>query len=394
MIVAGGVYREECIRPTWSRIFGSGGRAATAVSLLSPGTRLVAYACDQWAQDAEHSMAAFGVIADIQPIREDIAFNYLHPLSHAELTGAPVVPYDPLHVEGGTVLRFGFVEGDALVKAKHVIFDPQNAGDVLRFRENGSTAESLAIVLNELELELAMGNAGEEAVRGLMQHSGASVVVVKRGPWGASVFADGAIAQVPAYAANSIFKIGSGDVFSAIFAQRWGEANDDPIAAADMASRAVSYYVETRNTQVNLSQLTEALPKSELRPAPKIYLAAPFFTLSQRWIVEEARRCLNALGASVFSPIHDVGSHGGAEYIATRDLEGLEQCSAVLALLDSEDAGTLFEVGYARRQGIPVVALSESPRPESLTMLQGTGCTIVSDFSSAIYEAIWEAAAR
>lgn len=389
MIVAGGVYREECIRPAWSRIFGSGGRAAAAVSLLSPGTRLVAYACEQWVEDAQHSMAAFGVISALRPIAEDVAFHYLHPLSHAELAGAPETLHDPLRVIGETVLRFGFVEGDAWVDARRVIFDPQNADEVLSFRDNGSSAEALAVVLNEVELKLALGDAGEAGARRLMQHSRASVVVVKRGPRGATVFAEDLVAQVPAYAANSVFKIGSGDVFSAIFAQRWGEVGEDPVTAADTASRAVSRYVETRNTQVDLSPLTDARPRKAPDPSAKIYLAAPFFTLAQRWMVEEARRCLLSLGASVFSPIHDVGSQGDAEYIARRDLDGLEQCSVVLALLDGEDAGTLFEVGHARRHGIPVVALAESPRPESLTMVQGTGCTIVSDFSTAIYEAIW-----
>lgn len=392
MIVAGGVYREECIRPAWSRIFGSGGRAAAAVSLLSPGTRLVAYACEQWVEDAEHSMAAFGVTAELARIPNDIAFHYLHPLSHAELEGAPEARYSTLHVTGDTVLRFGFIEGDARVDAKRAIFDPQNAAEVLRFRENGSNAEALTIVLNEVELKLALGNAGEEGARKLMQHSQASVVVVKRGPRGATVFAKDVIGHVPAYAASAVFKIGSGDVFSAIFAQRWGEVGEDPVIAADSASRAVSRYVETRNTQVDLSQLTEIPPRKAPNPASKIYLAAPFFTLAQRWMVEEARRCLSSLGASVFSPIHDVGSQGDAEHIARRDLDGLEQCSVVLALLDGEDAGTLFEVGHARRHGIPVVALAESPRPESLTMIQGTGCTIVSDFSTAIYEAVWETA--
>lgn len=392
MIVAGGVYREECIWPTWSRIFGSGGRAAAAVSRLSPGTRLVAYACQDWVEDAEHSMAAFDVTAELEPIREDIAFHYFHPLSHAELTGAPDARYESLRAAGGTVLRFGFVEGDVLVDAGRAVFDPQNAEEVLRFRDNGSKAEALAIVLNEVELKLAIGDAGEEGARGLMQHSGASVVVIKRGPRGATIVADGLTAHVPAYAANTVFKIGSGDVFSAVFAQRWGEENEDPVAAADTASRAVSRYVETRNTQVDLTPLTTSLPRPEPASASQIYLASPFFAMGQRWMVEEARRCLMSLGANVFSPIHDVGSHGDAEFIAKCDLDGLEKSSAVLALLDGEDAGTLFEVGHARRHGIPVVALAESPRPESLTMLQGTGCTIVSDFSTAIYEAIWSGA--
>jgi nucleoside 2-deoxyribosyltransferase len=334
-------------------------------------------------------MAAFGVTPDIHRIREDIVFHYLHPLAEAELIGAPSTRYGSLHVSGQTVLRFGFVEGDALVSAKRAIFDPQNADEVLRFADNGSRAESLAIVLNEVELKLAVGDAGKDGAQALMHRSGASVVVVKRGARGATVFAGDEVSQVPAYASDSVFKIGSGDVFSAIFAHRWGEANESPMEAATMASRAVAKYVETRNTQVDLSQLASLQPRLVSSTPAKIYLAAPFFTLAQRWMVEEARRCLLALGADVFSPIHDVGSHGDANYIARCDLEGLEQCASVLALVDGEDTGTLFEVGYARRHNIPVVALAESPRREGLTMLLGTGCTVVSDFSTAIYEAIW-----
>lgn len=95
------------------------------------------------------------------------------------------------------------------------------------------------------------------------------------------------------------------------------------------------------------------------------------------------------LGGNTFSPIHDVGAYGGSDYIASKDLDGLRSCNTVLAVIDGEDAGTLFEVGYARSLGIPVVALAEAPRPESLTMLAGTGCTITDDFTTAIYGAIW-----
>lgn len=391
MIVAGGVYREECIRPHWSRIFGSGGRAAAAVSMLSRGSRLIAYASEHWIEDVEHSMAAFGVLPELVAIPEDIAFHYLHPLAHAELVGAPADRHAPLEVTGDTVLRFGFVEGDAVVHGKRVVFDPQNADEALRFRANGSTADSLAMVLNEVELTMAVGDAGEAGAMALMQRAGASVVVVKRGPRGATVFQPGQMHEIPAYEAASVFKIGSGDIFSAVFAQRWGEVGEEPALAADAASRAVARYVETRNSQVSPSMPDPPSPRRMPDASGTIYLAAPFFTLSQRWLVEEARNCLLSLGAKVFSPIHDVGAHGHADFIAASDLDGLDRCSVMLAFVDGEDAGTLFEIGYARRRDIPVVVLAESPRPESLTMLLGTGCKVVSDFSTAIYEAVWGA---
>lgn len=389
MIISGGVYREECIRPHWSRIFGSGGRAAAAVSLLSSETSLIAYANSQWASDVRHSMSAFGVSAELCEIDQDIAFHYLHPLSAAEMTGLSHVPRPSLTAEGDAVLRFGFVEGDVIVKAKRAIYDPQNAEETLRFRENGSEADMLAVVLNETELEANFGRGGEQGARELMAQCGAKVVVVKRGPFGAQVVESTGTQDIPPYAAKSVFKIGSGDIFSAVFAHLWGEKMQQARDAADVASRAVARYVETRNVQVQLSHLEDAVAQPIGSIVGSIYLAAPFFTLAQRWLVEEMRRCLHMLGARTFSPIHDVGTHGGPQFIADRDLKGLESCDAVLAVVDGEDAGTLFEIGYARKLGIPVVALSESPKPESLTMLLGTGCELTEDFTTAIYKAFW-----
>jgi nucleoside 2-deoxyribosyltransferase len=63
----------------------------------------------------------------------------------------------------------------------------------------------------------------------------------------------------------------------------------------------------------------------------------------------------------------------------------------MIAIVDGEDAGTLFEIGYARDRGIPVVVLSENPRPEAMTMLEGSGCRITHDLASAVYHAVWAA---
>jgi nucleoside 2-deoxyribosyltransferase len=95
----------------------------------------------------------------------------------------------------------------------------------------------------------------------------------------------------------------------------------------------------------------------------------------------------------VFSPYHDVGI-GAAEVVVPKDIEALKDCDSVLAILDGFDAGTSFEVGYARSLGIPVVAFVQNEPPEPLKMLIGTGCEIVNDLVSAVYRAAWAAMER
>jgi nucleoside 2-deoxyribosyltransferase len=92
-------------------------------------------------------------------------------------------------------------------------------------------------------------------------------------------------------------------------------------------------------------------------------------------------------------PYHDVGVGGlkNAE-IAKLDLEALQGCGVVFALLDSLDPGTIFEIGYARSKNIPVVCLrTEGAVGVHETMLDGTGCALFDDFGSAAYHAYWAA---
>lgn len=391
MLIAGGVYREECVVPHWSRVFGSGGRAAAAIAQQSPRSSLHAYAYHGWIDDAQDTMRALGVEAHLQPIQDEIFFSYFHPLSVPQLYADHLSMQSPLLVDGAAVLRFGFVEGDAIVGAQRAVYDPQNAREALTFSQNGSRADELAIVLNESELANSLGMQGPEAVAALKEKTGASVVIVKCGPRGATVYDGASMSNVPAYLTSTIFKIGSGDIFSAIFALHWAERRLPAQDAADLASRAVAAYVESKDAMLAEGAGSELTPSASPR-SEKIYIAGPFFNIAQRWLIEEVRDVLRALGAEPFSPLHEVGAGGSSAHIAKADLAGLRQCSAVLAIVDGEDAGTLFEIGYARSRGIPVVVLAEAPHSETLTMLEGSGCEIVTDFCSAIYRAIWAAA--
>ena len=94
------------------------------------------------------------------------------------------------------------------------------------------------------------------------------------------------------------------------------------------------------------------------------------------------------MGFNVFSPIHEIGL-GPPKIVAPADLYELERSGLVVALLDGLDAGTLFEVGYARARAIPVIGIAESIQERQLTMLLGSGCVISNDFASGIYTACW-----
>src|SRR4029077_18280024 len=99
---------------------------------------------------------------------------------------------------------------------------------------------------------------------------------------------------------------------------------------------------------------------------------------------------LKGMGLRVFSPLHDVGL-GDGDDVAPRDIEGLKESRCVLALVDGVDAGTVFEIGYARSLDKPVLALAESTPVEALKMISGTKCEMVSDFVTAVYKTAWTA---
>jgi nucleoside 2-deoxyribosyltransferase len=80
---------------------------------------------------------------------------------------------------------------------------------------------------------------------------------------------------------------------------------------------------------------------------------------------------------------------GPASVVAPEDIAGLEKSDVVFAVLSGLDTGTIFEVGYAIKKGMPVVGLAQNVKEEDLKMMEGTGCEIVDDFASGLYRAVW-----
>lgn len=389
--VVGGVYAERCVEPHWDDVYGSGGRAAASISeAVSP--RLVTYRASSLADGLENLRLVYGLDIEGPEIDEGVSFDYIHSLAVPRITPRPdaIRRRPAIEVSGDIVLRFGMLEGDATVQARRAVYDPQSAFGPVPFRQNGSSADELALILNRFEARRLTNEADPEtALVRLIELERASVVVLKMGGYGALVGTDGRTVKVPAYRSERVFKIGSGDVFSAAFTLFWGKEGRDPVEAADLASRATSYYCATRALPLLSGDDLKKLSLEPVKPSSgQVYLASPFFNLAERWIVEEARSLLLDMGVPTFSPLHDVGVGPGHE-VAPLDLAGIDASRAVLAILNGSDVGTVFEVGYAVARQLPVVALAQNMRAEDLKMIEGTGCTVVEDLVSAIYQVVW-----
>lgn len=401
--VVGGVYRERCRLPSNSdETWGSGGRAAAVIAGLGLDTTLTT-AVDSQTEGLLASLAqTFGFETNITNIGVTRQFQYDHALS-SPVIWPPVSSRETTHltVEADNVLVFGMLEATVAAHAARVVYDPQSPLSPEPFKAPTGSSPNIAYVLNGAEARrLAAVDSPEEAARRVAAEFGADVVVIKRGAWGALVCEGGRCERVPAYATKQIWPIGSGDVFAAVFAASWAGEGLSAVESATQASRAAAVYVNDRVLPIPADSIDSAgsfpfapvlLDERALHVGEfHVYLAGPFFNIAQRWLVEEARLALLGMGLQVFSPLHDVGL-GLAHDVAPKDIDGLKASRAVLALVDGLDTGTVFEIGYARSLGKPVVVLAQSTPEEPLKMLAGTDCDVVSDFVTALYRVAWAA---
>ncbi len=385
MIIAGGLYKESCVVPEWNAEYGSGGRAAAAVVAMSPATVLHTYSSSP-NSDGLDSLRQLGVDVRLYPAAHGVAFAYFHPLSdpHIEPARSLIVQHPPMEVSGEAVLRFGMLEGDAIVKANRAVYDPQTSVEPAEFVANGSHVEELALVLNQGEARALSGSADvRDAALTLLQR-GAAVVVVKAGARGAFIAErGGAVAEIPAYRSSRVFKIGTGDVFSSMFALEWAERKQRPTLAADLASRFVAAYCSTGTLPLSAESQNPGDPIIFNRP-PVVFLEGATNTIGRRFVMEEARYSLGELGAVVVCPALDA-------------TPSASQCSISAALMIADGSQTRMRSRVRRMNnaGIPVVLLDELHSSSAFARaIDQPRLRITDDFASAMYFALWAASSQ
>ncbi|MNO91577.1 2'-deoxynucleoside 5'-phosphate N-hydrolase 1 [compost metagenome] len=121
----------------------------------------------------------------------------------------------------------------------------------------------------------------------------------------------------------------------------------------------------------------------------KIYLAGPFFSSQEIQWVEHITDRLEDARFTVLSPSRENGfiskdtSFEQKRSIFHLDIDLLNSSDVVVALLDHDDPGTCFEVGYAFEKGIPVYGFKTS-QTDLNNMIQFGCIQIIEDIEELI----------
>lgn len=391
--VVGGVYRESNLAGS-DEVFGSGGRAALAIATLVCPVDLYSYLNPLGLEVMREHALLNGMHIHPTHISDIVRFHYNHWLDTPVITGNSL--NNPIIVNAENVIRYGMIEGDAVVHAEYAVYDPQNPVYPIPFAENGSTAKHLAVILNLNEARLLADSdlPPEDLAKLIVNQNKAQVVVIKLGAQGAIAYENGEISYAPAFKTKHVWKIGSGDTFVAHFGYQWMHNKLSAKESIVLASLATAKYCESKNFP-SLAQLARFNPQC-IQPSPRfkegykplVYLAGPFFSLAHLWIVEQARNNLLDMGVRVFSPYHDVGK-GSAEDVVQLDLDAIEECDVLFAISDGLDSGTIYEIGYARAKMKPVIMYAENVSSEDKKMMEGSSCIICDDYVTSIYQTVW-----
>ncbi len=383
--IAGGVYAERCKYPTWDQIYGSGLRAAIAMSSVSDSVHLHAYVPDEWMEDVEATLASFGVTPQLRASEYPMTFEYLNTFQPNALPRELSPPYPDLMVKCEVVLRFGMLEGDACVKGDRVVYDPQSP--TASFYGNGSTAGSLAMIVTGREL-LSSTHAKSGSGDGLERHmpdeddllsaivalrdlpQAPQIVLVKDGLGGLMLFHGDQPVRIPSYAAESFFRIGSGDVTAAAFAHAWGELGWDPVDAAHYAARCTAHFVEgPRLPLPSVAEVGNRMPNKVRREEIRIVGLGDF---ELQALVLTTRSWLSYLGGSIRHVTF------GLDDLDSRVQEGVD-----LLLVGSRCSRVELEA--AARAGLqPIVIFWPAAAAES-SRYYFPNAVVARDYATALY---------
>lgn len=126
----------------------------------------------------------------------------------------------------------------------------------------------------------------------------------------------------------------------------------------------------------------------------RVYLAAPFFTPSQLHTVEQVEHALlSAKDVHLYSPrqdgivLKDLPVHARAakcKQVFATNVEKLDWCDLVVAVIDDRDTGTTWEMGYAHGKGKRIVTYTTQDYGLNV-MLQACVCAHVKSLANLAY---------
>lgn len=397
VVVVGGIYREllpPADRPV-RRAGGSGLVAALTAARLGADVALISYVGEQDARSALGPLKRAGV--DTSGVKVLPGLSGVFQLTDVAGRRAPRPGYRPAEsvppVDDGVgslptapiVLGFGFPDFDpmpwmtaALEDDGTLLWDRQGwlsrTVDRLALRE--LPAARRVYLANLEEMRVDANQPTYAAALGGQPAAGFDAALIKCGRWGTLAIDRERVDFIPAFVCRARGVIGSGDAFAGAVAGRL-TMGDTLADAARVGASAASLFVERLSniSPTTLAAGVEEVLKTRARrfvnpvalERVSVYLAGPWFTTAERFLIDELEGALGNLGVADVSPRRDIGelpanpTPGQVLAIGQQDYAAIDSCELVVAVLDGDDAGTLLEVGYAAKAGKPIIGLCSLP---------------------------------
>lgn len=385
MKVFGAIYDERVEFPYRDRL-GNAARAATWLSSIGIDVELVALAEPVHKKQCELQLPGVSLSLLLASGLSRFVYDY-------ELAAAKVFPSKASQVaiegefETENALVFGTREGLPRIRAKRVVFDPQNGPFSKLFGADGSTASEVYYSLNDEELRQVGGSNDIRIAANSLLQGGAKGVVVRLGMLGYMVFDSGEPIYVEPTTTTATHKVGAGGIFASALSHAIFDLAYDLVRAVKFGSVAVAEYQYDASEGIS-STRCEMLKKKALDvkvghnppdlSQPIVRISAPFLTTAQRWIVGEMGRHLRKYVHQVISPPNDWVKLG-------------DEVSLTIALVDAKSFDAVLGISAEAYADRKVIFLSEDDMLSSSEKdkLVEKSAIVVRDVCSAVHAAVW-----
>ncbi|SHJ56977.1 Sugar or nucleoside kinase, ribokinase family [Clostridium amylolyticum] len=254
------------------------------------------------------------------------------------------------------------------------------------------------LLVNEDEAMLLSNSRNIKDAINILSKERIKHIVIKRGIRGCILISeDRKITKIPSFRSNAICTLGSGDVFDGALAATFLETKDIvysiEVASCLAASFIEKFEIERMPNKLAIKLELKERKRNSINKTKEVvaYLAGPFFSEQELYWVNYVKQMLELRKIKVLSPFHSNGivkldsTYEERKRVFNLDIELLEKANIVIALIDHNDPGTYFEMGYALKKGVPIIGYKTSVG--GLNNMISCGCSaIVSNIDNLIEE--------
>ena len=247
--VVGGTYREINFDDVSMEIFGSGFRCAKFLLENKSSVNFITSGNAEVVKVLKENQKVYPKLKfECHPYDELITFQYSFALDDPSIFPSllNIKKTKDWEFVGDDLIAFGMLESDYEIDCKRVVYDPQTSIKPKRFSELGKAQELVYIINRNEAHSISSSQDIEEIKKYFFKEENVKAFIIKNGPHGATLYTKSDEHHIPCYITNNVYKIGSGDIFTASFGYYWMSKNLSLEESALFASKSTAVYCDKK----------------------------------------------------------------------------------------------------------------------------------------------------